>query len=99
MTVLSDLLLAPVTSLDEGKAWIAELTRLDLMFHFEDSPDTIIRGATGAPLFTDPEAAIVAARVAELYELDWGMHECPIGYALDISEPGWRDAPLSVVTP
>lgn len=80
----------PVTTLDEGKAWINELIRLDMMFHFDDSPDTIITDLGGERLFSDEEAEVVADRVSELYQLDWGVHECPIGYALDQTDDGWR---------
>jgi hypothetical protein len=53
------------------------------MFHFEDSPETILKAGSYARLFDDLEAAIVRDRIAELYALDWGS-SCPIGYALSI---------------
>jgi hypothetical protein len=79
----------PITTLDQAKAWIAALYAADMMFHFEDSPDSIVKGATGEALFTADEAGAVSERVAELYALDWALagHECPIGYALEVMEP------------
>lgn len=84
----------PITTIDAAKTFIESLHAADMMFHFEDSPETIISGATGDMLFTGEEAEQVTERVAELYALDWSVvgEECPIGYALTIMEPGWRDA-------
>ena len=79
----------PLRTIEQGKAWIAALQAADMMFHFEDSPETIISMATDAPLFTKADAKLVAMRVAELYAMDWATvgHECPIGYALEVMDP------------
>lgn len=76
----------PITTITEAKAFIEALEASGAMFHFEDSPETIINGNTGADLFTPKEAKQVRARVAELYSFDWSTEgeECPIGYALTI---------------
>lgn len=76
----------PLKTIDEAKAWIASLVAADMMFHFEDDPETIINGKKGTMLFTDEEAGHVRDRVEELYSFDWSTvgHECPIGYALEI---------------
>lgn len=76
----------PLRTIAEAKTWIESLVGADMMFHFEDSPETIIAGRTGEPLFTRAEAKQVRARVAELYSFDWKPEgeECPIGYALTI---------------
>jgi len=80
---LPDNLREPIKNRFEGMLWVQRLCRAGLMFHFEDSPESIVTGIGGARLFTDPEAAIVRDRIAELYALDWG-ESCPIGYALSI---------------
>ena len=83
----NELLRRKITGLDEAKAWIADLVAIGLMFHFEDSADTIINGLTGERLFDDEEAVLVRARMAELYALDWPAEfECPIGYMMHVEE-------------
>lgn len=78
----------PLTTVEAGKAWIESLHAADMMFHFEDSPETIISGATGGDLFTPEQCPLVRKRVAELYSMDWSTvgHECPIGYALEVMD-------------
>lgn len=77
-------LLVEVKDRASAEAWITALVAADLMFHFEDSPSTIINMATDKPIFTKPGAEIVTARVASLYEQEWGDLECPIGFALTL---------------
>ena len=79
---------APITTIDEAKAFIESLHADGMMFHFEDSPSEIISGTTGAELFTPEQCEQVSARVAELYSMDWSTvgHECPIGYALEVMD-------------
>lgn len=81
----------PITGLADAKAWIEALESADMMFHFEDSPEEIINGKTGADLFTPEQCPLVRQRVAELYALDWSEagHECPIGYALEVMGHVW----------
>ena len=75
----------PITNRQEGEAFIALLQANGLMFHFEDDVHDIIWGETGeAPSFT--ELCAMDARRNELYELDWGEHECPIGFALTLMD-------------
>jgi len=78
----------PINTIEEAKTFIENLHAADMMFHFEDSPENIISGATGGDLFTAEECPMVRARVGELYELDWSVagHECPIGYALEVMD-------------
>jgi hypothetical protein len=83
---LPDTLREPIGGIDAAKAWIDSLIAADMMFHFEDSPDDIIQGLSGERLFSDADADIVSERVGELYALDWGTFDCPIGYALDQME-------------
>lgn len=76
----------PIESLEDAKAFIEELQRNDLMFHFEDSPADVIDHRTGKPTFKPAEAEKLEERLEELYEQDWESigHECPIGYALQV---------------
>jgi hypothetical protein len=81
----------PITDITGAKAFCDDLIAHDLVFHFEDSPDTIVKGIAGERLFDDAQAKIMAKRVRELYALEWGAHECPIGYVLDqTGGTGWR---------
>lgn len=84
-------LIPRVNTLAEGMNWIDALVEEGLMFHFEDTPSTIIIGSTDAPLFDEWGATIVGARIAQLYDLKWPEPcGCPIGYALCV--PGeWAD--------
>lgn len=84
------LLSCEITTVEEAKAFIAGLVALDMMFHFEDSPKTIISTVTGGRLFTDEEAVLVRQRLEEVYGFDFGDEDCPIGYSLDLTNPGWR---------
>jgi hypothetical protein len=86
-------LFRPLTTLDEGCAFIKELIACDLLFHFEDDPSDIIKGMIGGLLFNRSEANAVRQRVRELYSFDWSKvgEDCPIGYALTVEEPEWKD--------
>lgn len=86
----TELLARKITDIESAQQWIRDLHSLDLLFHFEDSPETIVSTKTDARTFSDAEAQQIKQRIDELYALAWGEHECPIGYALDLTEPGWR---------
>lgn len=98
---LPEALKAPVTTLNEAYDWIRGLVEADLLFHFDDGPENIIMHATGAPLFSDADAAIVAERLEQIYDVGapwWGQELCPIGVALMHDDcQGYRptaDSPL-----
>lgn len=80
---------APITDLATAKAWIEALHAADLMFHFEDSPDSIVQ-ADGEPLFFERDFQLIRDRVDALYALEWGprpgmgYYYCPIGYSLSL---------------
>ncbi len=76
-----------IVSLGTAKAWLDELVRRGLDFHFEDSPETVWDIRTGKRTFADHEVPIIRDRVRELYAIDWAPEgvECPIGYVLKIS--------------
>lgn len=93
---LPEALRAPITDLASAKRWIEALQAADLAFHFEDDPfDCLSRtGLSKASL------AIIAARVRDLYDLEWGPRRglgywyCPIGYLLRVEKlRGDPDAP------
>lgn len=75
----------PITSIIEAKAFILALNRVNLMFHLEDDPATVIRHCDDTSFFSDTESALLRLRVAELYSFDWTTEgtECPIGFYLD----------------
>lgn len=59
----------PIKSLEEAHAFFRALVEEHLLFHPEDSPDTIVDGF-GRRLFNAEEATLLAARIAEVYEVD-----------------------------
>lgn len=71
-----------IRTIDQAKDFIAELNASGKMFHFEDSPESIISGSTGEALFSLSDCKKIRARVRELYSFRWGEFDCPIGYAL-----------------
>src|SRR5690606_29339030 len=79
---LPEALRAPITDLASGKAWLEALSAADLTFHLEDDPADIVSGLTGERTFRDEDVPLLRRRVAELYRLDWGIYDCPIGYTL-----------------
>lgn len=82
---LPEALRAPITNLDEAKAWIAGLLAAKLAFHFEDDATDCLDG-----VIIQRDAKLVNLRVAELYTLEWGPRPglgkwyCPIGYLMSL---------------
>lgn len=58
----------PITSSAEAAVFILALHDAGKLFHFDDSPETVIDARTGARTFTDSEAAALIQRVPELFE-------------------------------
>lgn len=73
---------APINCIADAERYIRALAHGDKSFHFEDDPATIVDTKSGEPIFTATEAADVSSRVAEMYRLEWGKRECPIGFLL-----------------
>ena len=79
-----------IQNIDEAKQYVDWLITTDKFFHLEDDPATIFETlhydngviTTGNRTFTDREATLVSERVNEMYALQWGAYECPIGYYL-----------------
>lgn len=70
----------PIRNLETGKRWIEDITAAKMLWHFDDDLSTIIWGE-GIQLSVMDECILAKAR-DDLYDLDWGYYECPIGYAL-----------------
>lgn len=79
---LPDSLTSPIETLDDGKRWIGALAVAGLLFHFEDSPESIVTGLDGKPLFDPDDVPLINRQIAALYRLQWGAFGCPIGFAL-----------------
>ncbi len=89
----------PIKDRADAELFIATLVDREMLFHFEDSPDDIIMGATGELLFAESEWEDVRARVREMYALDWTICECPIGFALLCDDVlGCRDLERALIT-
>lgn len=65
----SFLMRGPLKTREEAEEFVRALHAAGLLFHFDDSPETIIDARTDARVFTDAEAARVRLRVAELFAL------------------------------
>lgn len=76
-----------IATLGTAKAWIAELVRRGLDFHFEDDPSEIMSMRTHDLTFSEPEWPLIRDRVRELYAIDWKPEgvDCPIEYVLKIT--------------
>lgn len=69
----------PIRTADEATAFIKALIADGKLFHFEDSPDSIVDGPALNPIFTPEECAVLEERVAEMFDID-GF--CPFETAL-----------------
>ena len=68
-------------NLQEAKEFLRTLWNDDLMYHLDDDAEDCLRNAT-----TPQKAKAIQKTVDEIYEaeLDWGIHDCPIGYCLHL---------------
>ena len=68
-------------NLQEAKEFLGTLWNDGLMYHLEDDAEDCLRNAT-----TTQKAKAIQKKVDEIYEtkLDWGVHDCPIGYCLHL---------------
>jgi len=75
-----------ITDRASGESFIKGLFDNDILFHFDDDPQDMLESfePDAALLFTSAQAATLRDRVAELYKLNWGRHDCPIGFALTL---------------
>ena len=68
-------------NLQEAKEFLRTLWNDGLMYHLDDDAVDCLRNAT-----TPQKAKAIQKAVDEIYEakLDWGIHDCPIGYCLHL---------------
>lgn len=59
----------PINSLEEAHAFFDKLNRDGLLFHPEDSPESIV-DIYGIHLFTPDECTLLEQRIAEVYLFD-----------------------------
>lgn len=71
----------PINSLEEAHAFFDKLNSDGLLFHPEDSPESIVDG-DGNPLFTPDECTLLEQRIAEVYLFD----EDPCAYCLTLGD-------------
>lgn len=77
--MISAYMTRPIRTADEATAFIKALDADGKLFHFEDSPDSIVDGPSRNPIFTPEECAVLNERVAEMFSID-GF--CPFEAAL-----------------
>jgi hypothetical protein len=70
----------PIKSKDDAYRFFDQLYRDGLLFHPEDSPDSIV-GPDSMPLFTTEECIHLTYRIAEVYQFDLD----PCAYCLGLS--------------
>ena len=56
-------------SFDGMLLWFSEMSVRGLLFHPDDDPAEIISTRSGARLFSDAEAVVLRATIAEMFEL------------------------------
>ena len=68
-------------NLQEAKKFLRTLWNDGLMYHLDDDAEDSLRSAT-----TTQKAKAIQKTVDEIYktELNWGVHDCPIGYCLHL---------------
>lgn len=70
-----------ISTVDEAKAFIAALEADGKLFHFDDSPETIVDCLTGLPTFTAEECEYIDRRVSELFSVP-GLDPFEVALAL-----------------
>jgi hypothetical protein len=62
-------MLQPIKSTGDALKFILALEAADKLFHFDDSPDTIVEAGSGARTFAEAECEPISDRVEELFSL------------------------------
>ena len=70
-------------TLEQAKSFINQLGKQNLIYHFDEDAVECLMGS-----ITLERAKEIQKTVNEIYEadLDWGEHDCPIGYCLYVLE-------------
>lgn len=71
---------APITDLESAVQWVKDMTVGALIWHFDDSVDSIINDH--GDLFREEDYGKMRAKVDELYGLDLAPYGCPHGLAI-----------------
>lgn len=75
--------LDPIKSEADAEGFFFCLYQDGLLFHPEDDPATIVKGQSGALLFTDAEVLIIRQRIDEIYS----VMDDPCEFILRMTEP------------
>jgi len=85
---LTNILKNPIFTVEQAKAWITELVRLDLDWHMDDGPGTQVftfpDRLKGVPVFSKAAVCLLEERQAEVWndDFNWGRDGCPNGMVL-----------------
>ena len=79
MPSIRPILANPITTHTEAVAFVRGLYTADLLFHFDDSPETIGNLNSGERTFSEEECPLVRQRVEELFGFDF----CPFDISID----------------
>lgn len=60
-------LFAPIVDAEAARFFLRRLHELDLSFHLDDDPATVVRAASGAPVFGPEEARWIAGQVDKCF--------------------------------
>lgn len=70
-----DFMYRPVNNVDDARRFLAALHAHDLLFHLDDSPESIVGMENNYPVFTPAEAVHVRSRRDEIFQLpDFDPH-------------------------
>lgn len=73
---------AKMTDLDSAKKWVMDMTRANLIWHFDDGPDDIVVLTLGLPLFREEDCESMSAQIDAIYDIDMGVYGNPHGLAI-----------------
>ena len=82
MKTAAELLNTPITNAKQADAYVTALHAEGKLYHFEDSPEDILKGNTDQPLFTAQECKQARARAREMFALP---DYCPFKIALRLT--------------
>lgn len=71
-------------------AWVKAAHEHGFLFHFDDSPETVITDLNGTPLFHADDLPAIRAAVAAILRLPddgWGEFADAFGFAISVMDP------------